>query len=64
MLTRVKAITAADELVVEHDAKESSLPDSRAFGAVPRAAVRGIVLCAFAGDTSESAPVPEAARGR
>lgn len=60
VLSRVVQITPEGLVVVQHDAATSSLPDSRAFGPLPREAVRGIVLCVFAGDQSE----PGSERGR
>lgn len=60
VLTRVLEVTADDLLVLRHDNAESRLPDSRAFGPLPRSAVRGIVLCVFAPDPAE----PEVPNGR
>lgn len=52
VLSRVVSVTPDDALVLGHDAKESRLPDSRAFGPLPRSSVRGVVLVVFAGDTA------------
>ena len=52
VLSRVVSVTADDAIVLEHDAKESRLPDSRAFGPLPRSAVRGVVLVVFVADTA------------
>lgn len=62
VLSRVVSVTAEDAIVLEHDAKDSRLPDSRAFGPLPRSSVRGVVLVVFAGD---AAPADvEVPRGR
>lgn len=54
VLSRVVQLTPERLVVVQHDATTSSLPDSRAFGPLPRENVRGIVLCVFVGDESEA----------
>ena len=52
VLSRVSSVTADGALVLAHDANDSRLPDSRAFGPLPRSSVRGVVLVVFAGDTA------------
>jgi hypothetical protein len=48
VLSRVLEVTAEDQLVLRHESTDSRLPDSRAFGPLPRASVRGVVLFVFA----------------
>lgn len=60
VLSRVLEVNGADQLVLQHDSAESRLPDSRAFGPLPRSSVRGVVLFVFAPEP-ESSELP---RGR
>lgn len=59
LLSRVVALTA-DEVVVQHPNSATRWPDSRAFGPLPRRAVRATVLVVFRPDDA-AAEVP---RGR
>ena len=54
VLSRVLEVTTEDHLVLRHESSESRLPDSRAFGPLPRSSVRGVVLFVFAPDPHAS----------
>ncbi|MGE3174106.1 MAG: hypothetical protein AB7O97_15875 [Planctomycetota bacterium] len=50
LLSRIEAVDDEGRLIVRNDNARSRLPDSAAFGALPRSAARGVVLVVFPGD--------------